>query len=164
VPFTHRPDLVPALAHRAARTPAAPASRDTAAVRAAAARQAGPGARAARVEPAQPTPPTAIPARQLQVAAGAERPAAPPAQVARAETAVRAAPAIGWISVRTNPRSMIYLNDTARRSPVEGLPVPAGTLRLRFMDTTGAWFAHDTTVTVVPGARLVLGTIQLGRP
>ncbi|HXY69870.1 MAG TPA: serine/threonine-protein kinase [Gemmatimonadales bacterium] len=115
---------------------------------------AAPARRAAGTHP-PPAHPAAIPAREPATAAVPKGPAAKPEQ---------AAPLMGWISVRTNPRSTIYLNDSARRSPVEGLPVPAGTLHLRFMDTAGAWFAHDTTVTVVPGARLVLGTIRLVRP
>ena len=158
--------LAAALARRVPWAHAA-ASRDTTgAARTAAVPAAGRGNRAVRIQAAQPSRPPAAPARPVTSAAGPPRVAPPPREAARADTAARAAPAMGWISLGTNPRSTISVNDTVRAYPVVRLPVPAGAVRLHFtvMDESGTWTARDTTVMVAPGALTNLHYLRLVHP
>jgi serine/threonine-protein kinase len=101
-----------------------------------------------------PQPPTATPPA-----------AAPPVAAPAAAAPVPSGTA--FISLGTNPRSIIYVNgQAAPRYPLVNFPVPAGRLRLRFQvaDSSGLWWAQDRDLTVGGGDTVRLGFIRLVKP
>ncbi len=106
--------------------------------------------------------PAPVAAKQEAPAPTVQQPAAQPAQT----EAPRAAAAVGYLTVGTQPVSTIYVNGVAKGSRLVNLEVPAGTVRLRFQvqDSTGMWWAQDRDVSVAAGERKVLGYLRLVRP
>ena len=77
-----------------------------------------------------------------------------------------AAPAVGYLSLGTQPISTIYINGSPKGSRLARVEVPAGTVHLRFQvqDSSGTWWAKDVDVNVGPGEHKVLGYVRLVRP
>jgi len=128
--------------------------------------------RRTRQTAAAPPRETAAPAGQQPLAQvtpqAAAKPPAPQPTAAAQPAAGQVTPvgAVGYLSVGTRQLSTIYVNNVPRGPRVANLPVPAGTVRLRFQvtDANGPWWARDTVVTVAPGERKVVGYITLVRP
>lgn len=92
-------------------------------------------------------------------------PTAPQPEPAAPAAAQPARPAVGFISLVTQPRSTVFVNGVARSSPLVNFQVAAGVVRLRFQvqDST-IWWAADREVTVNPGDTIRLGLLRLVRP
>jgi serine/threonine protein kinase len=162
------PPVTQAPAQPAAETAAAPPVEPavTPASNRATRHQTRPASQGASAKQAAPQPPPVV-VEQAQ-----QEPVAPPAtrQPAAAQPtppqAAPATPAVGYLSLGTQPVSTIFVNGTPKGSRLANLEVPAGAVRLRFQvqDSSGIWWAQDREITVAPGERKVLGYVRLVRP
>lgn len=116
-----------------------------------------PGERITRAVTLRPVPSASAPQQASPMTPQPEPAALAAAQPAR--------PAVGFISLVTQPRSTVYVNGVARSSPLVNFQVAAGVVRLRFQvqDST-IWWAADREVTVNPGDTARLGLLRLVRP